>query len=282
MTAAAPLLPLRRWRPTSFALLIAATCLPMLLAAALALSLRAASDAVSHTAREHILVQVVEPVPQRREELAGAVLTRLDRVEGVVAVRRVQDEEAEALVAPYIGGMKAHDLPLPALIEVRARSREPVARALRTLPNVQVTAAGAELGPLSRLIGALRAVAFGIALICAAATGVIAMLSARAALAREGTTLDILHALGATDRQMSQLVSNAVTRDAAVGAAAGLLTAILIIAMVGNRISALSAGIDPDLGISGWAILIALAAALVGLAMVSAQATLLANWRRMP
>ncbi|WP_420136286.1 hypothetical protein [Sphingomonas sp.] len=282
MTTGVPLLPLRRWRPTSFALLIAATCLPMLLAAALALSLRAAAEAVSDTAREHILVQVVEPVPERREQLAGAVLTRLDRVEGIVSVRRVQDQEAEALVAPYIEGMKAHDLPLPALIEVHARSREPVARALRALPAVQVTAAGAELGPLARLIGALRAVAFGVALICAAATGVIAMLSARAALAREGTTLDILHALGATDGQMSQLVSNAVTRDAAVGATGGLVVATIVIVMVGHRISALGAGIDPNLGVAGWATLVALAAALVGLAMLAAQATLLVNWRRMP
>lgn len=282
MKAGAPILPLQRQRPGSFALLIAATCLLMLLAAALALALHAAADTVVDTAREHILVQVIEPAPARREALTDQILAKLDRAAGVISARRIPDEEADALVVPYIGGMKASELPVPAMIEVRAESRATVARALGPLPGVQVTAAGAELGPLARLIDALRAVAFGVTLIAAGTTGLIAMLSARAALAREGATLDILHALGATDRQLSRLVTGKVARDAGIGAALGLVAAIALIALIGRRVAALGAGIDLSLGISGWAILVGLALALVGLAVLAAQGALLATWRRTP
>jgi cell division transport system permease protein len=282
MKAGAPLLPLQRQRPGSFALLIAATCLLMLLAAALALSLRTAADEVARSAREHILVQVIEPVTQRREAIVAEVLTRLDRANGVFSAQRVPEEAAEALVVPYIGEMNVRDLPVPAMIEVRARSREAVATALARLPRVQVTSAGAELRPLQRLIDALRAVAFGVALVAAGASGLIAILSARAALAREGATLDILHSLGATDRQMSRLVTAKVARDAAIGAAVGLAVAVAVIAAIGNRVAALGAGIDPSLGVRGWAVLASLAIALVGLSIIAAQSALLATWRRTP
>ncbi len=263
-------------------MLIAAACLLMLLAAALALSLRAAGNAVAQAAHAHVLVQVVEADASRRERIADAVLARLDRLPRTVSTRRVPEQEAFALVDPYVGSMKMSDLPLPAMIEVRGADRSAIDVALQRLPHVQVTAAGAELGPLSRLIESLRAIAFGVALTSAAATGLIAMLSARAALAREGATIDILHTLGATDRQLSRLVTGKIARDAGVGAAVGLIVAIFVIATVGARVAELGAGVDASLGMGGWTILALLALALVGLAALAAQGALLMTWRRAP
>ncbi|HWI85721.1 MAG TPA: FtsX-like permease family protein [Sphingomonas sp.] len=276
------LLALQRQRPGTFAVLIAAACLLMLLAAALALSLDAAERTIADMTAERLIVQVVDADPEQRGVLADEAMARLDRTTTVISSHRVSDREARALVAPYIGDVSASDLPLPIMIELRAKDHAEVRRALKSLPNVHVIAAGAELAALARLIGTLRGIALGGALTAAVTTGLIAMLTARAALAREGPTLEILHALGATDRQLSRLVTGKIMRDAAIGTVAGSGIAVLMILLIGARVGALGTGIDPRLGPGGWFILAVLAAALVGVATAAAQGALLATLRRAP
>jgi len=276
------LLTLQRQRPGTFALLMAATCLLMLLAAALALALRGAAHEMSGVTATRLLVQVVDANPTNRDATADEVMTRLDRIRGLGSAHRVPMEQAQALIAPYMDGVPTSDLPLPALIELDRGDRARIARALRDVPTVQVTAAGAELGPLVRLIDALRSVSLGIALVAVAATGLIAMLAARAALAREGATLNILHALGATDRQISYLVTGKIARDAGVGAALGLVAALFVILTIASRIAAIGAGMSPALGPTAWGILLALPLGLVGLAALAAQAALMLALRRAP
>jgi len=276
------LLALQRQRPGTFALLMAATCLLMLLAAALALALRGAAHQVSNATATRLLVQVVDANPDRRDATADEVMARLDRMHGLGSAHRVPIEQAQALIAPYMDGVQASDLPLPVLIELDSGDPVQLARSFGDLPHVQVTAAGAELGPLIRLIDALRGVSLGIALTAAAATGLIAMLAARAALAREGATLNILHALGATDRQISYLVTGKIARDAAIGAAIGLGAALLIILSIASRIAAVGAGVSPALSAGAWATLLLLPVALVGLAALAAQGALLLALRRAP
>ena len=282
MKARLALLALQRQRPGTFALLMAATCLLLLLAAALALALRGAAHEVSGVTATRLLVQVVDADPARRDATADEVMTRLDRMRGLGSAHRVPMEEAQALIAPYMDGVQASDLPLPALIELDGGDRTQLARSFQDLPNVQVTAAGAELGPLIRLIDALRGVSLGIALVAVAATGLIAMLAARAALAREGATLNILHALGATDRQISYLVTGKIARDAGIGAALGLGVGLLVILTIASRIAAVGTGVSPALGPTAWIILLLLPLALVGLAALAAQSALMVALRRAP
>jgi cell division transport system permease protein len=277
-----PLLALQRQRPGTFAVLIAATCLLMMLAAALTLALRQAAQAVATASAEHMLVQVVDANPVRRDAVTDEVIARLDRAPGLISAHRVPDREALALISPYIAGVNIRDLPLPTMIELRTRDRVATTRLLASLPTVQVTGAGAELGALSRLIRALRGIAFGVMLATAAASGLIAMLSARAALAREAGTLDILHALGATDRQLSRLVTGRIARDALIGAAAGLAIGLVVLFDIRSRVAAVGAGIDSGLGSGAWLILVLLPLVLVGLAVLAAQAALLATLRRAP
>lgn len=276
------LLSLQRQRPGTFALLIAATCLLLLLAAALALALRGAAHEVADVTATRLLVQVVDADPGRRDATADEVMARLDHIRGLGSAHRVPMEQAQALIAPYMDGVQASDLPLPALIELDGGNRAQIANAFKDLPNVQVTAAGAELGPLVRLIDALRSVSLGIALVAVAATGLIAMLAARAALAREGATLNILHALGATDRQISYLVTGKIARDAGIGAAIGLGVGLFVILTIASRIAAIGTGVSPALGPAAWAILLLLPVALVGLAVLAAQSALMVALRRAP
>jgi cell division transport system permease protein len=272
----------QRQRPGTFAVLIAATCLLMLLAAALTLALRGAAHGVAETAMNRILVQVVDADPIRRDAVTDEVMTRLDRIAGLGSAHRVPPEEVQALIAPYMAGVSTNDLPLPSLIELKGNDTAVLARHFGDLPSVQVTAAGAELGPLVRLIDALRSVSFGIALTAATATALIAMLAARTALAREAATLGILHALGATDRQISRLVTGKIARDAGIGAALGLAIGLLVILMIAARLAAVGAGMAPHLTSGAWLTLLLLPLALIGLAIVAAQAALLVTLRRAP
>jgi cell division transport system permease protein len=276
------LLVLQRRRPGTFALLIAATCLLMLLAAALTLALRGAAQDVTTAVSKRVLIQVVDADPVRRDRVADAVMARLDRTIGFGSAHRVPAEEAQALIAPYMDGVRVTDLPLPVLIELKGGDPVPLARAFRDQPSVQVTAAGAELDPLVRLIDALRAVSLGIALTAAAATALVAMLAARAALAREGATLGILHALGATDRQVSRLVTGKIARDAAIGAAIGSGVALIVIIAIASRVAEVGAGVNPHLTPRSWLVLLLMPLALVGLAVLAAQMALVAALRRAP
>ena len=276
-----PLVP-QPGRPGTFALLIAATCLLMLLAAALILALRGAAQKVAEATNGHILVQVVDADPIRRDAVADEVMARLDRMPALGPAHRVPPEEVQSLIAPYMGTVSATDLPLPAMIELKKGDRAALARRFHDFVAVQVSDTGAELGPLVRLITALRGVALGIAIVAAAATALIAMLAARTALAREAATLGILHALGATDRQISRLVTGKIARDAGIGAAAGLGAALLVILMIAGRLSAAGAGVDPHLPVGAWIILLLLPLLLVGLAILAAQGALLLTLRRAP
>jgi cell division transport system permease protein len=276
------LLALQRRRPGTFALLMAATCLLLLLAAALALALRGAAHEVSSVTATRLLVQVVDADPRRRDATADEVMARLDRIRGLGSAHRVPEEQAQALIAPYMDGVPASDLPLPVLIEIDGGNRSQLANSFKDLPGVQVSAAGAELGPLVRLIEALRSVSLGIALVAVAATGLIAMLAARAALAREGATLGILHALGATDRQISYLVTGKIARDAAIGAAIGFGAGLFVILTIASRIAAIGTGVVPALSPAAWTILLLLPVVLVGLAVLAAQGALMLALRRAP
>ena len=276
------LLVLQRQRPGTFALLIAATCLLMLLAAALTLALRGAAQEVTTAVSKRVLVQVVDADPIRRDAVADEVMARLDRTLGFGSAHRVPTEEAQALIAPYMDGVRVSDLPLPVLIELKGGNRAAIAQGFHDLPSVQVTAAGAELDPLVRLIDALRAVSLGIALTATAATALIAMLAARAALAREAATLGILHALGATDRQVSRLVTGKIARDAAIGAAIGSAIALTVILLIAARVAEVGAGVNPHLTPQSWITLLLMPLALVGLAVLAAQTALVAALRRAP
>ena len=170
MKARLALLALQRRRPGTFALLMGATCLLMLLAAAMALALRGAAHEVSGVTAARLLVQVVDADADRRDATADEIMARLDRMPRLGSAHRVPMERAQALIAPYMDGVQASELPLPVLIEIDGGDRRRLEQSFRDLPDVQITAAGAELGPLIRLIDALRGVSFGIALTAAAAT----------------------------------------------------------------------------------------------------------------
>jgi cell division transport system permease protein len=285
MMATPPLLARRR-RPGATAWLIAAACLIMMLAAAAVLTLGRAARGLEHAVASRLIVQVIEPSRTRRDTLAAAAMAELGARPDITALRQLNDAEIGRLIGPYLGKAGLTDLPIPALIDVDVApdaDMAAIARDLRQLGPITAQPARAGLGPLSGLIATLRGIAFAFAGIAAAATGLIAILAARAAFAGEASTIAILHGLGGTDAQIARAITGQIARDAGIGAGIGIVLTIGAMALLAERITALGAGIG-QVGIdwSGWIILALLPLGLVALAAGAAHIALLFRLGRAP
>jgi cell division transport system permease protein len=193
-------------------------------------------------------------------------------------------------VAPWLGseGLEA-DLPMPALIEVTLKRQRPedvaaVRAAVRGVaPPAKVDADAIWLAPLAGLLGALTWLAAALVILMAVATAAVVVLAARAALNTHRATIDVLHLLGASDVQVARLFQRRIALDALFGGVAGLIAALAVIAIVGNRMRAIGSGLlgSADIGLFGWALIAALPLLGVLLAMLAARVTVVTTLRRM-
>lgn len=283
--ATPPLLAYRR-RPGAMSWLVAAACVMLLLAAAAVLALGSAARGLEQAVASRLIVQVIEPDRAHRDALAEEAMAALRARPDVVTLQRLGADEIARLIGAYVGEAGLADLPMPALIDVTTRRGADMAaigRALRPLGPVTAEPAGAHLTPLVRLIATLRAIAIGVAAIAALATGMIAILAARAAFATEAPTIAILHGLGATDGQVARTITGQVARDAGAGAVIGLALTAVALLLLARRIAALDAGIGTiGLGWGNWIILALLPLGLVVLAAGAAHLALLFRLARAP
>jgi len=109
------------------------------------------------------------------------------------------------------------------------------------------------------------------------------LLAARTALGQHRETIEIVHMLGGTDRQIAGIFQRAVGIEAAVGALAGVTLALGVIWLLGARFGSLGAGLVGD-GALGWADWLALGLVPLGavmLAMLTARMCVRAALRAM-
>lgn len=278
-----PLIKPRR-RPGATSGLIAAACLMMTLAAVAVLALGQAARGLEQAVASRVIVQVIEPDRPRREALAAEAMAALQARHDVVALRQLDPAEIARLIGPYLGTAGLDELPAPAMIDLTVApgaNVRAIATALAQIGPITAEPAGAGLAPLVGLIGTLRGIAFAFAGIAAAATALIAIVAARAAFAAEAPTVAILHGLGATDRQVANVITGQIARDAAGGAVIGGVLALAAMALLKHRVAAL--GIDViAIGGARWIILPALLLGLILLAAGAAHASLLMRLGRAP
>jgi cell division transport system permease protein len=235
-------------------------------------------------------VQIAEPNALLRTSETRAVMEVLSRLSAVESAREVPQADLQALVAPWLGSEGLDDdLPMPALIEVslkrqRAEDIEAVRAAVRgAAPPAKVDADAIWLAPLAGLLGALKWLAVALVVLMAVATAAVVVLAARAALNTHRATIDVLHLLGASDIQVARLFQRRIALDALFGGVAGLILALAVIALVGNRMRAIGSGLlgSAEIGLYGWLVIAALPLAGVGLAMIAARLTVVTTLRRM-
>lgn len=253
------------------------------LAAAAGLRLGSAATSLDANVGNRLVIQIVEANPDRREAEAQAAIRALEGMAGVEKISRV---DPAALLEPWLGagGLEA-DIPIPAMIDVDldadsdadgsvGRVRSALAEAA---PSARVDDSAQWLAPLAKLIAALRWLAAALVLLMIGATAATVVLAARASLDTHRSTIEVLHLMGSTDVQVARLFQRRIALDALFGGLVGLVSAGLVLLVIGNRVSALGSELLGSTGLPlvSWLVLVALPVAGVFLAMLVARATIL-------
>lgn len=281
--AAARLLPPQRLTgpiPWVIAILIAL----VVIAAAGGLALRNLSNAASSSLASALSVQVIEPNPDLRADRSAAAVKVLTALPGVTAVRAVPEAELVAMLEPWLGeGASSGDVPIPALIDVElAASAGPaevarVAAAVKAeVPGARVDAQGDFLRPVNDALAALQWLALGLVALVALATAAAVWLAARNAFASARDTVEIMHLLGASERQITAVFLRDVLREAVLGAVLGAGLGAAAVWLLGQQFAALGSGMVSGGGLmlADWLVIGAVPLAGVLLAGLTARITI--------
>ncbi|HKX77790.1 MAG TPA: cell division protein [Novosphingobium sp.] len=280
--------------PWVIAIMVALTAIAL----AAGLSLRNTVTSAQAELHGGLTVQIVEAGEQARKDQAAAVVARLREMGGVVSYRLIPDAEVNALIEPWLGtdvedGESeggAGAVPVPALIDVQLDRAVSEAR-LSTIrsalaqvaPSARVDAQSSWLEPVFDAIESLQWLSIALVVLLAIALTAAVLLAARTALGAARDTIEIVHLLGGTDRQIARVFQRSTGVDAAAGSGVGFALALVVILFLARRFAGLGAGMV-DNGALRWTDWLALALVPVFatvLAMVTARLTVLHTLRKM-
>ncbi|MCZ8122502.1 MAG: cell division protein [Magnetospirillum sp.] len=211
---------------------------------------------------------------------ALAVLRADPAIERAEALGRAR---AQALLAPWLGQTPLDALPLPALIDARARKGAKV-----DLPALQArldaAVAGARADDHARWLAGFLALARAAGIVAFVVTAAVAIAAAgavgfatRAGLAMHREAVDLLHLVGATDSYIAGQFARAALRLALAGSALGALAGAVVLA-VAHAVATASGALAfplPALDLAGWAAIGLVPAGATAVAAASAYATVL-------
>jgi cell division transport system permease protein len=277
------LLPGGRLRgPTPYVLAI--MTFAMMVVAAAGLALANAAGLVAGASQNRHVVQLSDSGGGRLE----AALAAARSAPGVGAVRPVPEAEMRATLARWLGPAASDSsLPVPALIHLQlAPDASPAAigaRIEQAVPGARMVAEKATLAPLLHSMRVLQWLSLSLVVLMAAATSAAVVLAARGALDTHRSTIEVMHGIGATDRQVAGLFQRKIALDALAGSLAGGIAAALVLALIGG--SAAFAGeiaARPPLGPRDYALLALRPLAAVLLATAVARGAVLRALRQAP
>ncbi|MBD3730460.1 MAG: cell division protein [Sphingomonadales bacterium] len=236
-------------------------------------------------------VQILKALPAERDRQADAAENALAELPEVAGLRRVPDEELDALLEPWLGsGADAETVPIPALIDVRLRSQADAAtlgtlrRALSGVaPDARVDAQSTWLRPVFSAIGSLQWLAIALVALLALTSAAAVWLAARSALGGNRDTIEIVHLLGGTDSQIARIFQRSVGFDATLGGIVGLALGLAAVLLLGRQFAELGSGLvdGGGLGWIDWALIAAIPFAGVAIAMLTARITVMSALRKM-
>jgi len=238
-------------------------------------------------------VQVIEAQPAERDRQAEVAVALLRNRNDVAEVRRVPDAELDRLIEPWLGeeaGTADEAIPIPALLDVRLRGpvtesklEELRAALTASVPAAAVDAQSSWLGPVFHAIHSLQWLAIGLVMLLAGTSAAAVWLAARSALGSNRDTIEIVHLLGGTDRQIARIFQRSIAVDALIGGVVGLLLGLIAIFLLGSQFAALGSGMVAGgaLGVVDWATIGAVPLIGVAIAMFTARLTVLGALRRM-
>lgn len=239
------LLPEQRGRPTPW--VIAIMMFVTLVVAAAGLALANAARVVAAGAEGRYSLQIADGA-----RVAGPALAAARAAPGVLAATRVPDREVRATLERWLGEEAAASsgLPVPVLIDLElapaADAALVEARVRTAAPGARLLAYRDQLGPLLQSLRALQWLALGLVLLMTVATGASVVLATRGAFDTHRGTVDVMHGIGATDRQLAALFQRRIALDAFKGGVAGAAAAgavlLLVAAAPGSLLGDLAGG----------------------------------------
>ena len=256
----------------------------VVIASAGGLALRNLADSAEADLSAAITVQVIEPNADLRAARGQAAVKILTGIDGVQTVRLLPEAELIALLEPWLGaGIASGDVPIPVLIDVELTGRaspedvDRIEAALaQTVPGVRVDAQSDWLRPVYDALAALQWLALGLIVLVILATVAAVGLAARSAFAAARDTVEIIHLLGATDRQITAVFLRTVLRESAFGALVGTMIGVGAIWLLGQQFAALDSGMTSGGGLklADWLLIATIPLAGMLLALVTARITI--------
>lgn len=244
-------------------------------------------EAARHLADElagRITIQIVEADPFERARQTQAVLRRLARDPRIAHVERVDPQQLEKQLAPWLGtSFDTTDVPIPDMIDVdlagRAADALPeIMEAVKgAAPSGRIDAHGQWLTPLNKLMNLLKWLALALVVLMGAATAFTVVLAARATLDNHRDTIDVMHLLGGTDVQIARLFQRRIAFDALFGGIVGLAAAAAVLLILIERVQGLGSELVGNVALTRatWTVLILFPLGATALAMVTARLTIL-------
>jgi cell division transport system permease protein len=211
------------------------------------------------------------------EALASAVRSS----PGVTSVEPVPESEMRKTLERWLGqAAESKDLPVPALVNFDVSPGTDVGaiqqRARAIAPSARIVSHRESVAPLLRSLTVLQVVAFGLVLLLSAAAGAAVVLAARGALDTHRFTIEVMHGIGATDLQVTNLFQRKIAIDAFIGSIAGGVAAgLIILLLAGGAAFASDLTGGATLGIGDLLILALLPFALTALATWVARTAVL-------
>jgi len=247
---------------------LALLVLVAILAAAFGLGIAGSTRLLDRHQGGRLTVQVPAAVADR-------ALAVLRATPGVARAVPVDPATLRRLLRPWLGEDSA-GLPIPAQIDVDLDDADTAAieRRLRgSVAVIRVDRADRWLAPVAGLMRRLMLVAAVLVVLPVAAAAAIVRRVTHVALTRRHDAIAVIHALGATDRQLAAPFRRRIAAAALAGGAIGTTGAFAILIPVDAAIATLGSDLAAGAALrwGDWAILAALPAAIVLLAIVTAE-----------
>jgi len=215
-----------------------------------------------------------------------ALLGTVRSAPGVTSAEAVPESEMRRTLERWLGpAAQSSELPVPALINFNVKPGADLGAIRRRVqavaPAASITAHREAVGPLLHSLRLLQWVAFGLVLLLSAAASAAVVLAARGALDTHRFTIEVMHGIGATDLQVTNLFQRKIAIDAFVGSVAGAAAAalVLLVLTTGASLAGELTG-GATLSVLDLLILALLPLALTALATWVARAAVLAALRK--
>lgn len=254
------------------------------LAGALGLGMAGASRSLDRQLAGRLTIQLVDADAGRRDRLAHGIVRRVRTMPQVRRVQEVDRARLAELLRPWLGeaGLDA-DLPMPAMIDVDlttgdANAIAAVERAAKAVaPASRVDRHAQWLSPVAVFLATLTWFAAALVLLMALATTAVVLLAARAGLDMHRDTIDVLHMLGSTDRQIARLFQRRIALDTLLGGMLGMIVALAVVWLLGRQAGALGSELLGGVALArgDWIALVAIPFVFALLAMAAARAGVL-------